>query len=224
MWSMATKIKFCGITRLEDAEKAVALDAWAVGMILWPGSPRHVKAADAAAIGAALHRRAEVAGVFVNAHLDHVVARADEIGLTLVQLHGDEGPAFCTEVARRTGARVIKVARVKDRADVQALRAFHTDFHLLDTYAAGRPGGTGETFAWELVRAHRRDRPVLLGGGLTHANVGDAIRAANPYAVDVAGGVERAPGIKDHALMDEFAAAVRAADAGADDDARGRAA
>lgn len=210
---MATKIKFCGITRLEDAEQAVALDAWAVGMILWPGSDRYIRPADAAVIGAALHRKTEVAGVFVNAHLDHVVARAEEIGLTLVQLHGDEGPSFCTEVARRTGAKVIKVARVRDRADVQALRAFRTDYHLMDAYAADRPGGTGETFAWDLVRAHRRDRPVLLSGGLTPENVGDAIRSASPYAVDVASGVELAPGIKDHARMEAFSAAVRAADA-----------
>lgn len=209
---MATRIKFCGITRLQDAEHAVSLDAWAVGMILWPGSPRHCRLEDAVAIGTALQRRAEVAGVFVNAHLDHVVARAEEIGLTLVQLHGDEGPSFCTEVARRTGAKVIKVARVSQRADVQALRAFRTDFHLLDAYVPGRPGGTGETFAWELVREHRRDRPVILSGGLTPENVGDAIAAAHPYAVDVASGVESAPGIKDHGRMDAFSAAVRAAD------------
>ncbi|ADB51277.1 phosphoribosylanthranilate isomerase [Conexibacter woesei] len=215
---MATRIKFCGIARLEDAERAVELDAWAVGMILWPGSPRYCRADEAAAIGASLHRRAEVAGVFVNAHLDHVVTRADEFGLTLVQLHGDEGPSFCTEVARRTGARVIKVARVRDRADVQALRAFRTDYHLMDTFVAGRPGGTGETFAWDLVRAHRRDRPVILSGGLTPDNVGDAIAAAHPYAVDVSSGVELAPGIKDHAKMAAFSAAVRAADAGDEPD------
>lgn len=222
---MATRIKYCGITRLQDAEHAVSLDAWAVGMILWPGSPRYCRPAEAAAIGAALHRRAEVAGVFVNAHLDHVVARAEEFGLTLVQLHGDEGPSFCTEVARRTGARVIKVARVRHRADVQALRAFRTDFHLLDAYVAGQPGGTGETFAWDLLRAHRRDRPVVLSGGLTPANVGEAIAAAEPWAVDVASGVELAPGIKDHGLMDAFTAAVRAADAdAADADQQGAAA
>jgi phosphoribosylanthranilate isomerase len=216
---MATRIKFCGITQLEDAERAVALDAWAVGMILWPRSPRYCKPAEAAAIGAALHRRAEVAGVFVNAHLDHVVARAEEFGLTLVQLHGDEGPAYCTEVARRTGARVIKVARVRDASDVQALRAFRTDYHLLDAYVPGTPGGTGETFAWDLVRRHRRDRPVILSGGLTAENVGEAIEAAHPYAVDVASGVERAPGIKDHAKMAAFSAAVRAADGGEADGA-----
>lgn len=210
---MATKIKFCGITRLEDAERAVQLDAWAVGLILWPGSERYCRLPRAVEIGRALQRRAEVAGVFVNAHLDHVVQRADEIGLTLIQLHGDEGPSFCTEVARRTGARVIKVARVQQRADVQALRAFRTDYHLLDTFVKGQQGGTGETFAWELVREHRRDRPLILSGGLTPENVGDAIRASHPYAVDVSSGVELSPGIKDQERMAEFSAAVRAADA-----------
>jgi phosphoribosylanthranilate isomerase len=213
MWGMATRIKFCGITRLEDAERAVELDAWAVGLVLWPGSPRHCRPGEAVAIGRALQRRAEIAGVFVNAHLDHVVARAEEIGLTLVQLHGDEGLSYCTEVARRTGARVIKVARVQHRSDVQALRAFRTDYHLLDTYVKGEPGGTGATFAWELVREHPRDRPLILSGGLTPENVGDAIVAARPYAVDVASGVELSPGIKDKARMGEFSAAVRAADA-----------
>ncbi|MDO8210974.1 phosphoribosylanthranilate isomerase [Conexibacter sp. CPCC 206217] len=210
---MATRIKFCGITRLEDAERAVELDAWAVGMILWPGSPRHCKPAEAVAIGSALHRRAEVAGVFVNAHLDHVVARADEIGLTLIQLHGDEGPSFCTEVARRTGARVIKVARVRDRADVQAARAFRTDYRLLDTYVKGEPGGTGETFNWELARMMPHDRPLILSGGLTPENVVEAIGVVRPFAVDVASGVELSPGIKDKARMGEFSDAVRAADA-----------
>jgi phosphoribosylanthranilate isomerase len=204
------RIKFCGVTRLEDAERAVELDAWAVGMILWPGSPRSIRAPQAAEIGAALRRRAEVAGVFVDAHLDHVVGLADQIGLTLIQLHGDEGPSYASEVARRTGAKVIKAARVRDRADVQALRSFQTDFHLLDAYAQGQPGGTGATFAWELASEHPRDRPLILSGGLTGENVGDAIAAVHPYAVDVASGVERAPGIKDHALMEAFAAAVAA--------------
>jgi phosphoribosylanthranilate isomerase len=147
--------------------------------------------------------------VFVNAHLDEVVAAADANLLTLVQLHGDEGPSYCAEVARRTGAKVIKAARVQASADVQALRAFHTDFHLLDAYAPGVPGGTGETFGWDLARAHPRDRPLLLSGGLTPANVAEGIAAVRPFAVDVASGVEASPGIKDHARMAAFAQAVR---------------
>lgn len=204
------RIKFCGVARLDDAERAVELGAWAVGMVLWAGSARACPPDTAAAIGAALQRRAEVAGVFVNAHLDEVVAAAEANALTLVQLHGDEGPSFCAEVARRTGAKVIKAARVRGGADVQALRSFHTDFHLLDAYAPGQRGGTGETFAWELAHEHPRDRPLILSGGLAPDNVGDAISAVRPFAVDVASGVETAPGVKDHARMAAFAEAVRA--------------
>lgn len=207
----APKIKFCGIARLEDAELAAELGAWAVGMIFWPRSPRCCSMDEAAAIAAALKRRAELAGVFVDAHLDEVAATAEALDLTLVQLHGDEGPSYCAEVARRTGAKVIKAARVRDRADVRALHAFAaTDFHLLDAYAPGRPGGTGETFSWELAREHPRDRPLILSGGLTPDNVADAIAAVRPFAVDVASGVELAPGVKDPAKMAAFAQAVRA--------------
>jgi phosphoribosylanthranilate isomerase len=214
--SDATRIKFCGIARPEDAEHAAALGAWAIGMILWPGSPRYCRADVAAAIGAAVHRKVEIAGVFVNAHLDRVVESADAYNLSLIQLHGDEGPSFCAEAARRTGARVIKVGRIKDRQDVQALRSFRTDFHLLDAYDPRRPGGTGETFAWDLAREHPRDRPLILSGGLTPDNVAEAIAAVRPFAVDVASGVELAPGIKDHKLMDAFAAAVAEANEGAE--------
>lgn len=203
------RIKFCGIVGVDDAEHAAALDAWAVGMILWPGSPRYCPRAEAEAIGAALHRRTEVAGVFVNAHLDEVAEAADAFGLTLLQLHGDEGPVYCAEAARRTGAKVIKAARVAGRSDIRELRAFQTDFHLLDAHVPGVQGGTGATFAWELTSEHPRDRPLILSGGLTPANVAEAVAAVRPFAVDVASGVEREPGVKDHAQMAAFAAAVR---------------
>lgn len=206
--TVAPRIKFCGVARLEDAEHAAELGAWAVGMVLWPASPRACAPEVAVEIGAALHRRAEVAGVFVDAHLDEVAESAEAYGLTLLQLHGDEGPVYCAEAARRTGCKVIKAARVKGRDDVQALRAFQTDFHLLDAYAAGVPGGTGETFAWELARDHPRDRPLILSGGLTPGNVPAAIAAVRPFAVDVASGIEISPGVKDHRLMERFAAAV----------------
>ena len=210
MASDAPHVKFCGIARLEDAERAAELGAWAVGLIFWPGSPRRCSMDEAAAISAALRRRTEIAGVFVDAHLDHVTATVDALELTLVQLHGDEGPAYCAEVARRTGAKVIKSARVRGLADVRGLQAFHTDFHLLDAYSPDRPGGTGETFAWELAREHPRDRPLILGGGLQPGNVAEAVAALRPFAVDVASGVELEPGVKDHAQMAAFAEAVRA--------------
>jgi phosphoribosylanthranilate isomerase len=208
--SDAPRIKFCGIARVADAERAAELGAWAVGMIFWPGSPRRCRIDEAAAICASLRRRAELAGVFVEAHLDDVAATADALELTLVQLHGDEGPAYCAEVARRTGAKVIKAARVRGVADVRALHAIQTDYHLLDAYAPGRVGGTGETFAWELAREHPRDRPLILSGGLRPENVAEAIAAVRPFAVDVASGVELEPGVKDHARMAAFAEAVRA--------------
>ena len=205
-----TKIKFCGITTLDDAERAISAGAWAIGLIFWPRSPRRCRRDRAAEIAAAAKRRAEVAGVFVNATLDHVAQTADGVGLTMLQFHGDEGPAYCAEAARRTGCQVIKAARVRGRADVQALNPFHTDYHLLDSYTAGVPGGTGETFSWEIARTHRGPVPVILSGGLTPDNVADAIAAVGPYAVDVASGVELSPGRKDPEKLSAFAAAVRA--------------
>jgi phosphoribosylanthranilate isomerase len=204
------KIKFCGLTDPGDAERALAAGAWALGMIMWRPSPRFCRLEMAAEIAAGFRRRAEMVGVFVNAPLPEIVRVADAASLSMVQLHGDEGPAFCSEVARRTGCRVIKAARIRSGADLQALGPFHTDFHLLDSYVAGVPGGTGETFAWELARAHGEGVPVILSGGLTPANVADAVAAVHPYAVDVASGVEAAPGRKDPDKLDAFAAAVAA--------------
>ncbi len=205
----APKFKICGLTRPEDAERAVELGAWALGLIQWPGSARRCPPGVAAEIGARYHRLVEVVGVFVNPTLDGVARAAEDLGLTMLQLHGDEGPSFCAEAARRTGCRVIKAARVRSGADIQSLAAFHTDFHLLDSYVDGLPGGTGTTFAWDLAQAHKGP-PVILSGGLTPDNVAAAIAAVGPWAVDVASGVEAAPGIKDHARLQAFAAAATA--------------
>jgi phosphoribosylanthranilate isomerase len=203
------KIKFCGITSLKDAERAAAAGAWAVGLIFWPGSRRRCEPGAAEEIAVALKRRAEIVGVFVNPTLDEVAETADMIGLTMVQLHGDEGPAFCAEVARRTGCKVIKAVRVRSGADIQALTSFHTDYHLLDSYVAGSRGGTGERFAWELAQVHRGRVPVILSGGLDAGNVAEAIAVVRPFAVDVASGVELGPGRKDPDKLAAFAAAVR---------------
>jgi phosphoribosylanthranilate isomerase len=208
--SAAPRIKFCGITDRADADAAVAAGAWAIGMILWRGSPRHCRLTMAAEIAAAHRRQAEIVGVFVNPTLEQVTRSADEIGLTMLQLHGDEGPAFCAEAARRTGCRVIKAARVRSGADIQALGPFHTDFHLLDSFVSGMPGGSGETFAWDLARSHRAGVPLILSGGLSADNVREAIGTVHPFAVDVASGVEHSPGRKDHAKLAAFAAAVSA--------------
>jgi phosphoribosylanthranilate isomerase len=210
------KIKFCGITTLEDARLAVDAGAWAIGLIFWPRSPRRCELDAAAEITAALRRRVEIAGVFVNATLEHVAQIAQALDLSMVQLHGDEGPAFCAEAGRRTGCKVIKAMRVRSGADIQALAGFHTDYHLLDSYLRGVPGGTGETFAWELAREHRGSAPVILSGGLTPENVAEAIEVVRPFAVDIASGTERdggPPGRKDPDKLVAFAAAVAGAHA-----------
>jgi phosphoribosylanthranilate isomerase len=183
-------------------------------MVFWPGSPRRCELGEAELIGAELHRQTEVAGVFVNATLDEVAATADRCRLTLLQLHGDEGPIYCREAARRTGAKVMKAVRVHDAAQVQALRAFPTDLHLLDAYSPSSPGGTGESFDWELALLHPKQPPVVLAGGLTPDNVGTAIEGVHPFAVDTASGTEAEPGRKDPAKLEAFFRAVEAADVG----------
>jgi phosphoribosylanthranilate isomerase len=205
------RIKICGMTSVEDAELAAGHGAWAIGVIHDPDSPRYCEPAVAAEIGAALRRRCEVAGVFVNAPLDEIERGAVDENLTVIQLHGEEGPAFCREVARRTGAKVMKAFRVRSGADVRAAKSFPTDLHLFDAYRPGKPGGTGESFDWELLAGHRSQTPFLLAGGLTPENVKEAIAAAAPWGVDVVSGVEAEPGRKDPELLAEFFERARAA-------------
>ena len=207
-----TRVKSCGTTSLEDARLAAELGAWAVGMIFWAGSPRRCDPADAEAIAADLRRKVELVGVFVNATLDELAELADRCSLAILQLHGDEGPAFCREAGRRTGCKVMKAVRVRDAGSIRALASFDVDYHLLDAYLPGHRGGTGETFQWELVEAHHRHVPIVLSGGLTAENVGAAIAATHPFAVDTASGTEAAPGRKDPAKLEAFFRAVHQAD------------
>ena len=207
-----THVKTCGITRVQDAELCVELGAWALGLIFWPDSPRACALEDAETIAALLRRRVELAGVFVNQPLDEVAQVADRVGLTLLQLHGDEGPAYCREAARRTGCKVMKAVRVKDAAQIQALQSFHTDYHLLDAHVPGRPGGTGQSFNWELAARHDWPAPVVLSGGLNPDNVAEGIRIARPFGVDTASGTEEAPGRKDPRRLQGFFRAVEQAD------------
>ena len=137
------RVKFCGITRRDDAEHAARLGAWAIGLNHWEGSPRRCDPEVAAEIGGALHRQLELVGVFVNASLDEIARAVLNERLTMVQLHGDEGPSFCREVSRRTGAKVIKAIRVRTAADLDLARSYRTDFHLLDAHRAGGPGRDG---------------------------------------------------------------------------------
>jgi phosphoribosylanthranilate isomerase len=214
--SGATAVKICGVTSLPDAELATSLGAWAVGMIFYEPSPRRCSIEQAAAICAQLRRRVELCGVFVNAAPGFVAATADELGLTLLQLHGDEGPSMCAELARRTGARVIKAVQVSSPGDVRASERFHVDFHLFDARpstpaGAQLRGGTGESFDWELVAGRRARTPLILSGGLHAGNVGEAIAVAKPWGVDVASGTEQSPGRKDPEQLRAFFTAVAAA-------------
>jgi phosphoribosylanthranilate isomerase len=199
------RVKICGITRPEDADLAASLGAWAIGFILWPGSKRVADPAVAAGIARAERRRLELVGVFVNPTLDEVAHAAEVIGLTHVQLHGDEGPAFCAAVAQRTGARVIKALGIASGADMRAIERFHTDLHMLDS---GR-GGTGRTWDWRLIEQRHSQVPVVLAGGLEPANVAEGIAAVRPWAVDVSSGVELEPGVKDPAKVEAFIRAAR---------------
>ncbi len=199
------RVKFCGITNLDDAAEAVRLGAWAIGLIHHEPSPRHVEPAVAAEIAAAFRRKTEIVGVFVNPALGDVVRAVEDEQLSVVQLNGEEGASFCAEVGRRAGVKVIKAVHVASAADVHGADAYRSvDFHLFDRRAKGLWGGSGETFDWELLRGHRSEVPAILAGGLRPDNVAAAVEIVHPYAVDVAGGVEAAPGRKDHVKMTAF--------------------
>jgi phosphoribosylanthranilate isomerase len=210
------RVKFCGITNLDDAAEGVRLGAWAIGLIHYRESPRLCEAGEAARIAAAFRRKCEVVGVFVNPELDEVTRAVEDEGLTMVQLNGEEGPSFCSEVARRSGVKVIKAVHVSSAADVHGAEAFRTDFHLFDRRGKGLWGGTGESFDWGLLRDRRSEVPAIVAGGLRPENVAEAIEVAAPYAVDVASGVEAEPGRKDHAAMTAFMQAAQAAQAAHD--------
>jgi phosphoribosylanthranilate isomerase len=208
------RVKVCGLTSLPDAELAVELGAWALGMIFYDGSPRRCSLDQARLISARLRRKAELVGVFVNAPLADTVGLAEELGLSMLQLHGDEGPSYCAEAARRSGARVIKAAQVSGPGDIRDLQRFHVDFHLLDARARGQRanalrGGTGESFDWGLLDERRAKIPLILSGGLSQHNVAEAIAITHPFAVDTASGTEAAPGRKDPAKLSGFFRAAR---------------
>jgi phosphoribosylanthranilate isomerase len=208
-----TSVKVCGITNTADAERAAELGAWAIGLIFHEASPRACALPDAEEIGRRLKRaEPEVVGVFVNRPLEEVAAIAEECSLSMLQLHGDEGPAYCDEAARRTGCKVMKAVQIRDKSSLTGLRTFHVDFHLLDAHHPDLRGGTGSTFDWDLIGKRRRRVPLVLSGGLTPDNVDDAIAATRPFAVDSASGTEAEPGRKDPVKLEAFFRAVEHAD------------
>ena len=199
-------VKICGVTRPDDAAQAVAAGADAIGVNLWPGSRRHVDEAAARAVLAAVPASVVKVGVFVNAPADEVAARLRDLGLDRAQLHGDER---AMDYARLDPARIIRVVRVEDEASFAAAAAWRPGLWLYDAFVEGFGGG-GRLAPWALVARHAR-RPFLLAGGLTPENVAAAVTTTRPDGVDVASGVESAPGRKDAARVAAFIAAARAA-------------
>ena len=202
---MAVKIKVCGITNLEDALLAAELGVDALGFIFACDSPRAVNPQVAKKIIAELPPFITTVGVFVNDSKEYIQQIRHFCYLDMVQLHGGESPGFC----RRLGGRIIKALRVKDEDSISGLQDYPLDNFLLDAYKEGQAGGTGETFDWRLALAAKRYGRVILSGGLNPRNVARAIQQVRPYAVDVASGVEAAPGKKDGRLLAEFVKVVK---------------
>ena len=204
----AVRSKICGITRIEDALAAVEAGADAIGLVFYSKSPRAVTAVQAREIIAALPPFVTTVGLFVNASRCELNEILEVVPLDLLQFHGDETPVECAGYHRPW----IKALRVRPGDDLEAACQLYGGAQgiLLDTFVAGVPGGTGEAFDWSLVPA-RLSKPIILAGGLSAANVGEAITRVRPYAVDVSGGVEASKGIKDHQRIEAFMAAVRQA-------------
>ena len=204
-----TRIKICGITRPEDAQAAVASGADAIGLVFYAKSPRAVTVEQAQRIVAVVPPFVSVVALFVDELADEITRILGSVQIDLIQFHGDEEPEFC----RQFGRPWVKALRVRPETNLE--EACHTYQNargvLLDSWQEGVPGGTGRVFDWQLA-SRELPLPVVLAGGLQADNVGSAIVRVQPAAVDVSGGVEQSPGIKDAGKIRRFVAAVRAAD------------
>lgn len=201
-----TRLKICGITRQDDALAAADAGTDAVGFVFYPASPRQVQPSAAGTIARALPPFVTTVGLFVDQPADEVRRVLAAVPLALLQFHGDEPPEFCGQF----GQPYIKAVRVRPGTDLLQYAARYPDAAalLLDAYRPGIPGGTGETFDWNLIPARMTCR-IVLAGGLTPGNVAAGIEQVKPWAVDVSSGVEAAPGVKDGQLIRRFASAVR---------------
>lgn len=204
-----TRVKICGITRVEDALAAARAGAAAIGLVFHGASPRHVEPARAAEIARALPPFVGSVALFVNPTPEAVESVLRQVRPDLLQFHGEESPAFC----RYFGVPYIKAMRVKAGIDLLQSAALYADARglLLDAWSDAAHGGTGERFDWSLIPTGL-PKPVILAGGLSPANVAAAVRQVRPWAVDVSSGVEAAKGIKDAARIAAFMKEVRNAD------------
>ncbi len=200
------KVKICGITSLDDALAAVDAGADALGFVFHPASPRHIFPEQAAAIIKRLPPFVHTVGLFVNEHSVTVNAVADQCGLDLVQLHGEEPPDYCSQITRR----VIKAFRVRDITSLDSLKDYRVSACLLDAWSPVAHGGTGKTFNWEIAaQAVASGSRIILAGGLTVTNVAEAVRQVRPYAIDVSSGVESAPGRKNIDLIKSLISSIK---------------
>ena len=201
---LITRVKVCGLTRPADAQLAADLGAWALGVIFAPESPRRLSLEAARSVMAVAPQAVERVGVFVNAGLAEITTAVEVCELSIVQLHGEESPGECREVGERCGCRVIKSLRVSGPESIESVVRFDTDYLLLDTYHPGKRGGTGKAFDWDLAAGlpgEMRSSRIILSGGLNTGNIGAALVAVSPFAVDISSGIERETGIKDEEQM-----------------------
>jgi phosphoribosylanthranilate isomerase len=201
MQPLRTRVKICGITRVEDALAAVEHGADAIGLVFYDKSPRNVNPQQAAEIVAALPVFITTVALFVDAEPEFVSSILSAVRLDLLQFHGDETPAQCRQYAMP----YMKAIRVKTDTNLLQYALDYSDAKalLLDTYTEGVAGGTGQVFDWKLIPKNM-SHPIVLAGGLNADNVGSAIQQVRPFAVDVSGGVELTKGIKDAAKIAAF--------------------
>lgn len=207
---MQTRVKVCGITRLEDARLAVELGASALGFNFYPASPRYIAPESARTIIEQLPPFVVAVGVYANeAKMEHVIRIAREARVSTIQLHG---PRFPEITGPPISYPLIRAVAVDENFKAEVLAGFRANAFLLDAFHPQLSGGTGKSFDWELAREAYRYGTIILAGGLNPENVGRAIREVRPFAVDVASGVESTPGQKDPALLRAFFSAVAEAD------------
>jgi phosphoribosylanthranilate isomerase len=211
-----TRIKMCGMTREKDVEAGVNLGLDALGFIFYEKSPRNVFPDFVRAIISKTPPFVDCVGVFVDRNREEVEEIVEYCGLSHAQLHGKEDPKYCERVERfASPCHVIKAFRIGNTSRKEDFTPYNDLVHgyLLDTYEKGNAGGTGSTFDWNIIERLELQRPMILAGGLSPANVEEAICNASPFGVDVNSGVEIEPGIKDHSKISEFVRKVRLADA-----------
>lgn len=199
-----TRVKICGITRLQDAVYAVDSGASALGFIFYNKSKRYIPPDDARDIIRKLPPFISLVGVFVNAPADDINSTISKSGINTLQLHGDETAEFCNNFVLPT----IKTIRIADNLNLKHIESFDVQAILFDTFKENEYGGTGSVFNWDILENSGITKKIIISGGLNPENVQDAILKFNPYAVDVNSGVERSPGIKDHQEINKFIEAV----------------